>query len=275
MPYPDTPQTGAPPWEENEESPWVNDNKRARIFDAFALRTSVLDRDETDPPGTCAARARYLVAATATGAWAGHEGELAIAFGENASNGWVFAVVEWDGVQIWIEDEQSQIEWVEGTGWVESPDRLFLLADLNDVDLTGLADGYILKWDLSNGFWYPAPEGAGGGGLTTTSTTVSTESGATYDLAVGDVDKYIRTTNAGAKIVNVRAEATHALAAAPYGEWHFRNAGAGELTFVPEGGVTINPPVEGSLSVPGSGAVTLKRVATDTFDLIGVTSISG
>lgn len=272
-----TPQTSAPEWQENEETPWFNSNKRSWIFDAFAMRTSVLDRDLATPPGTCPARARYLIAGSATGAWAGHDGELAIAMGENASNGWTFAVVEWDGLQIWIEDEETQIEYVEGTGWVVSPNRLFLLSELQDVDVDTAQDGNVLKYDLSNGLWYPAEDqtGGGGSGLTTTSTTVSTESGTSYDVAVGDVDKYIRLTNAGAKTINVRAEATHALAAAPNGEWHFRNAGAGEATFVPAGGVTINPPVEGSLSVPGGGTVTLKRIAADTFDLFGITSISG
>lgn len=151
-----TPQTGAPEWEQAQASPWLTANKARRTFDAFALRTSVIDRDLTAPPATCSDGARYLVAATATGDWAGHDGQLAIAFGTNASNGWVFATAANEGVQIWVEDEETQIEYVNGQ-WVLSPDQIRFFGDLADVDLTGLNDGDQVYYDASNMQWYPAP----------------------------------------------------------------------------------------------------------------------
>lgn len=151
-----TPQTGAPEWEHAQASPWLTANKARRTFDAFALRTSVIDRDLTAPPATCSDGARYLVAATATGDWATHDGQLAIAFGTNASNGWVFATAANEGVQIWVEDEETQIEYVNGQ-WVLSPDQIRFFGDLADVDLTGLNDGDQVYYDASNMQWYPAP----------------------------------------------------------------------------------------------------------------------
>lgn len=158
-----TPQTGAPEWESQQALPWIPHNKALRIFDGFALRTSVKDRDLTAPPVSCVDGARYLVAAVATGLWATHDGQMAIAMGTNASSGWVFAVVARDGVQIWIEDEATQIERVSGV-WITSPDRIVRLQDLDDVDTIGIADGYVLKWDASNGLFYPAADSAGGAG---------------------------------------------------------------------------------------------------------------
>lgn len=40
------------------------------------------------------------------------------------------------------------------------------LSDLDDVDITGLADGFILKWDTGTSTWIVAAESGGGGGVT-------------------------------------------------------------------------------------------------------------
>lgn len=93
--------------------------------------------------------------------------------------------------------------------------------------------------------------------------------GNAYGLAAADVGKYIRLTDDAAKTINVRPNSTEALPA--NGEWHFRNADTGDATFDEGSGVTVNPPADGTLVVPPGGTVSLKRVATDTFDLIGVT----
>lgn len=55
-------------------------------------------------------------------------------------------------------------------------------------------------------------------------------------------------------------------------EIHFRQVGAGKITFVPGSGVTINPPFKGNLTTAGPGAtITLKQVGSGgtEFDLIG------
>lgn len=176
-----TPQTGAPEWEANQGSPWLQANKARRIFDGFALRTSVADRDLAIPPVSCDDGARYLIDTGASGAWLGHDGEMAIAFGEDASNGWVFAIVANEGVQIWVEDEQTQIEFVAGN-WVVSPERIVRINDLNDVDTTGLNDGDQLHWDASNGQWYAAPGAVGATALSALSDV---------DVSGGIADGYV------------------------------------------------------------------------------------
>lgn len=152
------PKTGAPEWEGSQGSPWLDVNKAIRIFDCFAVRAIVQDRDQTAPPGSCNDGDAYLVKATATGAWLAKDGMLAIAMGTNASNGWVFCVVERENVQLWINDEDLLIEW-NGSAWVTAPERIARLVDLLDVDDTGLADGHTLFWDQSNGVFFPAPSG--------------------------------------------------------------------------------------------------------------------
>jgi Protein of unknown function (DUF2793) len=158
-----TPITNAPEWEGSQSSPWLPSNKRSRIFDAFCYRTAVADRDLSAPPGTCDDGAKYLVNATGTGAWVGRDGEIAIAIGENASNGWVFAMAENEGAQIWIEDEETQIEFAGGN-WNVSPERIVRFDDLADVVFTGVNDGDTLYWDASNAIWYAAAPGVAVGG---------------------------------------------------------------------------------------------------------------
>lgn len=98
--------------------------------------------------------------------------------------------------------------------------------------------------------------------------TVQTEA-TDYTVDPADVGNYIRLTNAGTKDITVEPNSTTALPA--NGEWHFRNVGAGDATFVEGSGVTINPPNGGTLVVPVDGTVTLKRATTDVFDLLGQT----
>ena len=97
---------------------------------------------------------------------------------------------------------------------------------------------------------------------------VVTESGTTHNVLAANVGGYHRFTNAAAKTCTFRPEATEALSA--NGAWHLRNIGAGSLTIVAGAGVTINLPNGGSLIVPQGGTVTMKRVASDEFDLLGL-----
>lgn len=102
----------------------------------------------------------------------------------------------------------------------------------------------------------------------TVGSTVQLEGG-DYNVDPADVGNFIRLTGAGAKNIGIALNATTALPA--NGEWHFRNVGAGDATFVPTAGVTVNVPNGGTLVFPQGGTVTLKRVAVDTFDLLGQT----
>lgn len=100
-------------------------------------------------------------------------------------------------------------------------------------------------------------------------TPVVTISTTAEDLDPAHDGAYIRFTNAAAKALTVEPNSTTAQPTA--GEWTLRNVGAGDLTITAGSGVTINAPSGGSLVLGTRMTCTLKRVATDEFDLIGQT----
>ncbi|UHQ21878.1 DUF2793 domain-containing protein [Lysobacter sp. 5GHs7-4] len=94
-------------------------------------------------------------------------------------------------------------------------------------------------------------------------------SGTSHDLALAEAGSYLRFSNASTKTLTVRDNADIAI---PVGyEFHGRNAGAGLLTIIEDTAVDIALPSGGTLEVPEGGTFTLKKVATDTWDLFGVT----
>ena len=93
--------------------------------------------------------------------------------------------------------------------------------------------------------------------------------GGDYVVSPDDAGYYTRLTGTPAKNIGIELDATTALPADA--EWHFRNVGAGDATIVPVVGVAVNVPNGGTLVIPQGGTVTLKRVATNTFDLLGQT----
>ena len=111
------PITGGPEWAAAQATPWFTVNEALRYLDAFAVKSIIQDRDLTAPPGTCADGARYLIAASPTGLWAGQAGKLAIALGVNATNGWLFVTVAVEGTELWVRDEDILIRY-DGAAWV-------------------------------------------------------------------------------------------------------------------------------------------------------------
>lgn len=101
---------------------------------------------------------------------------------------------------------------------------------------------------------------------------VVTVSGTTQNLLASHAGQFIRFTNASTKTLTVQPNSTTPLEVDS--EYHMRNVGAGALTIVAGSGVTITAPGGGTLVVPEGGTVTLKRVATDTFDLLGQTVLA-
>lgn len=152
-----TPNVGAPMWDAAQASPWTPHNKAFRIFDALFSGAIVSEVDRTSPPGSCADGAKFLLRDGASGDWAGHQGEIAIAVGTNAANGWYYAEAEVEGFVVYDQESGNSYRY-NGTTWVAITDSISRLNDLVDVDDTGLADGYILRWDQSNGIWYPSPD---------------------------------------------------------------------------------------------------------------------
>jgi hypothetical protein len=88
----------------------VTHNEALRALDAV-VQLMVLDKDLSAPPGSPADGARYIVAASPTGAWVGHAGHIA-AYQDGA---WAFHVPR-EGWLAWAADEDALYVWT-GSAW--------------------------------------------------------------------------------------------------------------------------------------------------------------
>lgn len=77
----------------------------------FGFHSSIKDRDLATPPGSPTAGDAYIVAASPTGAWVGHTGEIAIYYGTS----WVFSGAPRKGWKVYVEDEDIEATYV--TSW--------------------------------------------------------------------------------------------------------------------------------------------------------------
>jgi len=122
----DTPNLALPLLSEGQGSAHVTHNEALNRLDGLVL-LSIEDRDLTTPPGGESNGDCYLVKATGTGAWAGHDGEIAIYY-----DGWLFATVE-EGWRLWIRDENLFVIY-NGSTWGE-------------VGTSGIVEGITIDFD--------------------------------------------------------------------------------------------------------------------------------
>jgi len=94
----------------------VTHNEAIRALDAI-VQIGVLDRDLTAPPGSPADGDSYIVAAGATGAWAGNDGQIA-AWQDGA---WIFYAPR-EGWLAWVADEDLLLVW-DGASWSGAEDH--------------------------------------------------------------------------------------------------------------------------------------------------------
>lgn len=106
----------------------ITHNEALRALDAL-VQIGVLDRDLTVPPGTPADGDCYIVAAAATGAWAGRDGRLA-AWQDGV---WMFYAPR-EGWVAWVADEDALVAW-DGAAWVLVVGGV---ASVNPVALVGV-----------------------------------------------------------------------------------------------------------------------------------------
>lgn len=109
---------GAPELVSGQAVPETIVNEQIRRTEAGAARFPVADR-VTAPPGSCADGATYLIIATATGAFAGKENQLATAVGTNAASGWYYRTLGTidEGTLAYVQDEDAEYKW-NGSAWV-------------------------------------------------------------------------------------------------------------------------------------------------------------
>lgn len=94
----------------NQGSPEVTLNQALNIIDA-AVNLTVADRDLTTPPGSPSDGDRYIVGPSATGAWSGKAGQVAVYI-----DGWVFLDPQ-EGWMVFVQDENLQLVY-NGSAWV-------------------------------------------------------------------------------------------------------------------------------------------------------------
>lgn len=105
-----TPQLGMDELEIGQGSPEVTINTALRTTEA-ALQLTVLDKDLATPPASPAATARYIVAAGATGDWAGQTNRIAFVL----NNVWEFLIPR-EGWLAHVDDENTYYKY-SGSAW--------------------------------------------------------------------------------------------------------------------------------------------------------------
>lgn len=105
----DTPKIVLPYLATGQAQKEVTHNEALNRLDAM-IHASVVNSTTTAPPGTPTDGQAWIVAATATGAWTGKEGQIAAWFG-----GWQFFVPA-DGWTVWDAAMGRQITF-NGTSW--------------------------------------------------------------------------------------------------------------------------------------------------------------
>ncbi len=108
-----SPNLGLPYLAAAQAQKHVTHNEALRVLDAV-VQLAVLDKDLTTPPGSPADGDRYIVAASATGDWAGKDQKIA-AWQDNA---WAFYTPE-EGWLAWVADEDRLYAW-DGTNWTQA-----------------------------------------------------------------------------------------------------------------------------------------------------------
>ncbi len=111
----DTPLLGLPLLEASQAQKHVTHNEALLLLDAM-VHLAVISRALAAPPASPGDGDRYLVAASATGAWLGHSGH--IAFREAGS--WRFAIPK-AGWRLWVQAE-SLFLLFDGTAWIDLRD---------------------------------------------------------------------------------------------------------------------------------------------------------
>lgn len=96
------------------ESGWNGDmDANLLAIGRFGLHLSVKDRDLATPPASPATGDSYIVAASATGAWAGKTGQIAV--WDATATTWAFGVPR-KGWLAYVEDE-GKLSAYSGSAW--------------------------------------------------------------------------------------------------------------------------------------------------------------
>ena len=181
----------------NGQANYLNANASFAQLDQL-VQPVVLDKDLATPPGSPTNGAAYIVAASATGAWAGKDGKLAC---------WLTSVAAWtfvtpaDGWRVWVADEKLWYHF-NGSAWVAAQVGYQTGAGGSVTQATSRTTGVTLNKSCgaitlfstttSAGRAIGYSDGAGGTATPATSTTTA----ATLDKPCGAITLFSTTTAA-------------------------------------------------------------------------------
>lgn len=241
-----TPKLGLAVLTESQEDKELTVNQNSYLLDALINGVKAV---QSSPPGSPAAGDAYVVSATATGAWAGRENQVAYWF----NGGWSFLTPQ-QGLALFVLGSE-EIIFFNG-GWTAyqpvavEVDPLFTASAA-----AGIGAGDISNWDdaFSWGDHRIPP--------VTTRTTSNT-------LVLSDNYRVILQQSTNPNTVTIPTNASVAL---PVGSLiEIWQVGAGATTIAAAGGVTLNGVTAGSGTITARyGAVTLRKIATNSWLVAG------
>jgi hypothetical protein len=129
----DTPLLALPYLAAAQAQKHVTHNEALTLLDGL-VQAGVKSRGVATPPPSPAAGDRYLVAAAATDAWAGKEGQIAALM----DGGWRFLTPR-EGWRLWVDDEDQLLVFT-GSLWQETGTTPDILQDLSLLGVNSTAD---------------------------------------------------------------------------------------------------------------------------------------
>ncbi len=111
----------------------VTHNEALEALDTL-VQATVRDRDLTAPPATSTEGDTYIVAASATGDWAGHDNAIA----SFRNGGWLFHAPQ-KGWLVHVADENTFV-FFDGTQWLELTTLITVLQNLLKLGINATAD---------------------------------------------------------------------------------------------------------------------------------------
>jgi len=203
-----------------------------------------LDKDLTAPPASPADGDLYIVGASATGAWSGHDDDLTI--WDSAAAAWVFYPPQ-VGWQAWVADEALPYRYTV-SGWAQDT----AASGLSDAP----SDGKI--YGRQDAAWVEVP------GSTLAVKAVTSTS---YTFVAGDAGEGLEAANASAITMTIPPNASVAF---PVGTLiTVAQADAGQVTIAPGSGVTLNSVASTPQTRAQDAVISLWKVATDTWRVFG------